>query len=456
MQELLYAGEPTFFRSYLQAKINAPEAERARAHELHPLIFEPGSFEAVNEIYSRDGSDAVIQIVGPLSMSGPDAWDRYMGYGGVAYPTLIEAIKRAQVDAGVSRIVFPTNSPGGEISGTDLTWQAHIDARKTKKTLCLISGMAASAAYYVVCPARIEARAPTDEAGSIGVIIAYWDFTKAYNEMGITRVEIRSKNAPKKALDGSTKAGRDVLQDRVDAFERVFYARISEARGVTPDFIKANFGQGALLIARDPDSTKPDAIRSRLIDALASEPSAFPISTSPEDEGDDDSGARAATRAPSVAESTPKTKPNLSPAIAGTSQSQEVHTMNLSEFLAQGPAAVAEIDQVKKTAREEGKAEQLKIGARVGEIISKDAYAKSGVIRTKAKETLEGKMSLESFEAVIGAADMQAEGRASEAAAGETDALGETHADGPKGDAGEAKTLGHLIAAQSGRLKEGK
>jgi ClpP class serine protease len=441
MRELLYAGEPVWIRNWLEAKLNASEADKQRALERFAAMDAPGSADAVDKIYHREGDIAIITVAGPLSMAGPDAWDLFFGYGGTAYPTLIEAIHRAADDPSVAQVLFLGNTPGGEVNGADLTYQAHVDLVAKKKTRCLVSGMLASAGYYFMCPARIEASAPTDLVGSIGVIYASWDFSEAYASMGIRRVEIRSANAPKKAQDVSTKAGRDVIQERVDATERIFYQRIAEARGVTPEFIREHFGQGALFVARDPDSTKPDALRSKMIDALASEPGEFPIPSSPEPEPED---ARAAAD-PKAAEF-----PVSPPAEAGKS-SQEVPKMaaTLHEFLAQNPAAASEIEKIKKDAADAARADQVKIGTRVGEIIASDAYAGNKVLRAKAAETLSGKMGIDAFEAVVAMADMQAEGRKSEEAAGESEGLGDTGGQAPKGEAAELGAFGKAIADAS-------
>jgi len=205
-------------------------------------------------------------------MAGPDELDIRLGIGGTSYEDIVKALSIARNNSNIKSLMVRANTPGGEINGADFIWQTMSALASEKPTLCQVTGMLASAGYYILCPVgRIEATAPTDEIGSIGVIYATWDFSEAYAKNGISRVEIRSKNAPKKAHDGTTKAGRDVLQERIDALERVFYQRISESRGVSPSHIAENFGQGALLVARDPDATKPDAIRAGLIDGLSTQ-----------------------------------------------------------------------------------------------------------------------------------------------------------------------------------------
>ncbi|MBU1080915.1 MAG: S49 family peptidase [Spirochaetes bacterium] len=415
----------------------------AAARELFPNIAGPGSPEAIDKIYSRDGDAAVIRVEGPLSIEGPDAWDMAYGYGGVSYQTIIGAFIRAADDQGVARVRVEANTPGGTVDGADATYLAARDLESKKAIDTVVSGMLASAGYYALCPSsEIYASNPTNTVGSIGVIVAAWDFSGAYEGMGIKRVEIRSKNAPKKAANPGTKTGRDVLQERVDAIERVFYSRISEARGVTPDEIAERFGQGALLIAQDPSPDVPDALRAGMIDGIL------------EGAGLGRTGRRAHASESNNAE--PLAQAN-NPASAGSQQ--EVPSMNLNEFLAQGPAAVAEIDRLKSDARAEGKstaeAAALVKQTRIAAVMGSEAYAKDAIIATKAAACLKGDISLDAFETVVATADMIGERLKSRAAAGETGDQGETHGQAPAGEAAEIASAAALIAS-GGKLQEVK
>ncbi len=438
MREILYAADPSFIRTYLQERENAKREDIAAARELFPDIPKPGSSEAVEEIYSRDGDTAIIRIEGPMSVEGPDAFDRAYGYGGVSYQTIIAAMERARTDFGVNKVRFLANTPGGTVVGADATWQAHMSLRAKKPTACHFSNMLASAGYYIMCPSRkILASVPTDEAGSIGVILVTYDYSGALEEYGIKRIEIRSRNAPKKAPNAGTPTGRDALQERIDAAERIFYSRIAEARRVTPQDIAARFGQGALLVARDP-SEVADATKSGMIDGLVSgnidlfEPAGDP---------DERSGSELNNAEPLAQANSPANAGNL----------QEVPYMNLSEFLAQGPAAVAEIDKIKSDA---SLAAIAPINARMTKcatILASDVYAGNAPVRTKAIACLKGEISVDALEGVIGMADMLAEQQRQNAAAGEQQGQGDTRPGTPEAmaqEAAEIKAMADLIAGK--------
>ena len=410
MQEILYAAEPSFVRSYLEERINARPEDIKAARELFPTVAAPGSPEAVDAIYSRDGEVAIIRIEGPLSIPGPDAWDLAYGYGGASYDTIASALARAQHAPSVKRVEGHANPPGGTVDGADSTWRAFraVAAEKTLDTI--FSGMLASAGIYITAPStHIYGRSPTDEAGSVGVICAGWDFSEAYAEMGVKRVVLTSKNAPKKAARFDTKAGRDAIQERIDAAERIFFARLAEGRGVTMDHIIERFGQGALLPAQDPSADANDAIRAGMIDGLV--PGA----------GFGSSSSRHAA-APLAA------TPEPNPAEAGNKSSQEVHRMNLSEFLA-------------------------------GAILGSDAYAANVPVRKKAIECLEGKISVDALDGVVGMADMLSEQTRQGAAEDETAGQGATKPQGGPADAKAQEAAERKVAADgiaSFFKKEGK
>lgn len=125
--------------------------------------------------------------------------------------------------------------------------------------------------------------------------------------------------------------------------------------------------------------------------------------------------------------------------------------MNLSEFLAQGPAAVAEIDKIKSDA---SLAAIAPINARMTKcatILASDVYAGNAPVRTKAIACLKGEISVDALEGVIGMADMLAEQQRQNAAAGEQQGQGDTRPGTPEAmaqEAAEIKAMADLIAGK--------
>jgi len=437
MREKLYACEPVFLTGYLDDRENASDDDKQRAQSLFSTKIPTGE-EAIDQIYTVEGNKAIISIQGPLSMAGPDIFDLYFGYGGVSYPAIIGAFKRAAADASISEVEIHANTPGGEVSGVDRTYQALVSLSKKKLVTTLVNEMLASAGYYLLCPSEyIKATSPTDEIGSIGVVVAQWDFSKAYADMGIKKHVLVSRNAPKKAANLSTEAGRDVIQERIDAVERIFYSRISESRGISAEDIALKYGQGSVLVASDPDPKKPDALRAGMIDALVTASGDYVELSKPD--------PNAATAAEDK---------NSPPAVAGESQSQEGHKiMNLTEFLAQGPTAQAEIDKFKADAIAPYKTRNDRCAA----ILGSEVYAGDSSVRAKAVACLKGETTLEELNGAVGMFDMMAEKSKKTAGEAETATQGESPAQGgPAAEAIAKKAEEDAWIAAVGGKKEGK
>ena len=255
--DYIWACEPyaldTYFEAFLlQESISIPEGF---------------SLEKEESILSVSGSRAEISIIGMLTPFGPSWIQKFLGVQGTAYKDIIAAVVAANADSNVTEIVLNVDSPGGTIKGLDEVWSAIKNT--DKKVMAVNRGLMASAAYYLSSAAdTIIASDPSVRTGSIGVLVSGWDTKVAQEKSGRVYRTITSSNAPKKALDLSTEEGRTEIRAEIDALERLFYKRISEGRGITTDEIKQKYRQGAVLIARDPDSSQVDALSAGMIDAV--------------------------------------------------------------------------------------------------------------------------------------------------------------------------------------------
>jgi ClpP class serine protease len=436
MREVLYAMHRPILEQYLKEKSSATVADMKAITDLwdKPIAL-LGTAEAVDKIYFLDGNVAHIAISGPLSMDGPDLWDLFWGYGGTAYRDIIAALDRAKTDPLVKSIVLDINSPGGVIDGVDQTWQA---IRSVGKPITTHAGsLMASAAYWIASAAdKIYASAPTDEIGSIGVLVATYDWSKWEESIGIKEIVITSSNAPDKAPDIATKHGRDTIKAQLDALERIFYSRVSEGRGVTSDHIKEHFGKGGLLVAADPSPDHEDAIRAGMIDGLIVNGAVRAAGALTGMSGEIIENAVTNFN---EAINSPLGETNT-PAQAGH---REDKAMTLSEFLAANPSANSEIDRIKADARtagrEEAQAEQSARIDRVIGVITSEAYPAN--IKALAGDVLAGRKGIDAFDAAVTVYDAEAERRKSESAQAETGEIGAVGAEKPEGASADEKAM---------------
>lgn len=328
----LYALHKNYAVSYLEAIENASLEERAAAHDRF-------SDQALPDIVTHiEGTtEAVITIAGPLSPNGPSFIARFFGFGGTAYNDIILAAQQLENDPTIETVRLAMDTPGGTTAGMDQARQALESLAGEKTVIAENHGMIASAGYYIAMAAEsIEAMSPIAKTGSIGVIMAGLDFTDAMARNGVKRIKIISKNAPNKQADPTTPHGLSVLQDEIDAMERVFIQVVAEGRNTTEQDVIENFGKGGMLIAQDPDSEKPSAIKSGMIDKVSGQIDT-PLAIDDDDEQDD--GILDNEDATNGDSDIPKTE-------AAEGGQQKGTIMDLAKLKAEHPALFAEAVEV--------------------------------------------------------------------------------------------------------------
>ena len=359
-----------------------------------------------NSIYTVNGSTAIIKIEGILSKSGPSWLDMFFGYTGTKYGDIIDAIQKAENDNAIDNIRLLMDTPGGEAMGVDEVFQVLAGCKK--KTMAVNTGMIASAGYYIAAAAdEIAAIEPINLTGSIGVVITAVDWSENDKKWGVKVYNITSKNAPNKVPDISTKKGRDILQERVDAIENVFIQRVAEGRKTTIEDVKENFGRGALLIADNPEG--PDAVKVGMIDFLIESPNLSKQETD-------------------FFYSESHNKPQINPEIKDlintpNNGGKAEESMKLKEFLNQNPEALEEYNSHIEEAEKRGIDKiQTKIN-KVVPYIENENYSGMGEL---VKKVLAGETKIEALEGAVTIIDMQRKKQESDSAKEETEKTEDT------------------------------
>ncbi|MCA8964500.1 MAG: signal peptide peptidase SppA [Planctomycetes bacterium] len=144
------------------------------------------------------------------------------------------ALEQAVEDKNVKAVVLRINSPGGEVTASDILYNAVKKAAKEKPVVVYMDSMAASGGYYVAVAAeRITARRTTI-TGSIGVIMSAWNFAEAAKKLGIDQIAIKSDRTPFKDILSPTRPMRDeeraMLTGIVDELYDQFVSVVDEGR----------------------------------------------------------------------------------------------------------------------------------------------------------------------------------------------------------------------------------
>ena len=199
------------------------------------LVFEPG-----------DGKVGVVEIKGVITESRDT----------------IHLIKRFREDETIKAIVIRIDSPGGVVGPSQ---EIYREVRKTigqKKIVASMGSIAASGGYYIAAGADGIVANPGTITGSIGVIMAYTNFKKLLDKIGMTPVVIKSGEfkdigSPSREMTPSEKK---LLQAFVDQTHRQFVLAISEGRNMDIDKA-ASLADGRIF-------TGEEAVKQGLVDRL--------------------------------------------------------------------------------------------------------------------------------------------------------------------------------------------
>lgn len=176
------------------------------------------------------------------------------GPGGTSTELFGRALQGALQDPEVGSVLIDVSSPGGSVHGTqELANQIHAARGQGKRIVAIANPSAASAAYWVASAADEVIATPSALVGSIGVITAHEDRSAAMAAEGrkITFIHAGKYKAEGNPAEPLTDESRAEAQRMVDQFYGVMIKSIARGRGVAPEVVRSQFGQGRVMSATD-------------------------------------------------------------------------------------------------------------------------------------------------------------------------------------------------------------
>jgi signal peptide peptidase SppA len=167
------------------------------------------------------------------------------------------AVRAAADDDAVSHIVLDIDTPGGTVSGTHDAAEAVRYAKGRKPVIAVANDLMASAGYYIGAQASKLVVLPSSNVGSISVIMAHRDLTRAEEKLGVKTTvfrtgENKALGHPSEALSERATAS---IQTRLEAVHKVFVQAVAEGRGVDPAKVQAEWADGSLWLGQDAVNT---------------------------------------------------------------------------------------------------------------------------------------------------------------------------------------------------------
>lgn len=195
-------------------------------------------------------SVAVLPILGTLVKRAGMIED---SSGLTSTDTIGRELDRLLADDAVGAIVLDIDSPGGESFGVRELFEKIFAARGRKPIVASANPEAASAAYYIGSAADELVMTPSGWVGSIGVVTVHTDLSAANEQLGqkityITAGKYKVEGNPDQPLAPETVA---YYTGQADAIYRQFLADVARGRGTTAAEVRANYGEGRMLQAKE-------------------------------------------------------------------------------------------------------------------------------------------------------------------------------------------------------------
>jgi protease IV len=180
------------------------------------------------------------------------------------------ALEQARDDDNIRAVVLEIDSPGGEVTASDVIYNAVVKTRSRKPVVVYMDSLAASGGYYVACGGKYLMANETTITGSIGVIIQTLNYEQLFNKIGLSSIVFKSGKF-KDMLNGArpiTPEEREYVQSFVMSTYDKFLGIVAKERNLPADTLRNTIADGRILSGRDAQTNK-------LIDGLGQIEDAF-------------------------------------------------------------------------------------------------------------------------------------------------------------------------------------
>lgn len=172
-------------------------------------------------------------------------------------------LEQARNDNHVKAVVLEIDSPGGEVTASDMIYNAVAKTRAKKPVVVYMESLAASGGYYVSCGGKYLMANETSITGSIGVIIQTLNYEQLFNKIGLSAVIFKSGKF-KDMLNGArpiTPEERELVQSFIMKTYERFLGIVARERNLPAETLRNGIADGRILSGRD-------ALENKLIDGL--------------------------------------------------------------------------------------------------------------------------------------------------------------------------------------------
>ncbi len=237
-----------------------------RAAEMATLLDRPTLPQITLSEYApiavaKDRSFSASQTIAIVYAEG-DIVDGEGGDGTIGGASLARELRRVRSDSKVKAVVLRVNSPGGSAIASEQIQRELSLIGKQKPIVVSMGTVAASGGYWISTAAARVFAEPNTITGSIGVFSLVPNIKELANRNGITFDTVKTGRYADLFSIARPRSDAElaVLQRGTDAVYEAFIMRVSAARKLTPDSIRA--------IAEGRVWSGEDAMRIGLVDSI--------------------------------------------------------------------------------------------------------------------------------------------------------------------------------------------
>jgi protease IV len=168
------------------------------------------------------------------------------------------ALEQARADAQVKAVVISVDSPGGEITASDVLYNSLKEFSREKPSVIYLNSIGASGAYYAACGANYIMCNATTFTGSIGVIISTLNYRTLFGKVGLESVVFKSGKF-KDMLSGAremTPEEKAYVEGLVmQSYDR-FVGIVAQSRNLDEQSLRLGVADGRILSGTDAFAAK--------------------------------------------------------------------------------------------------------------------------------------------------------------------------------------------------------
>lgn len=177
----------------------------------------------------------------------------FEGFGVASTEVLGARLAQAASDDQVEAIVLDMDTPGGTAVGPEEVAAQIRDIRTSKPVVAVANPLMASAGYYIGSAASEVIAVPSGDVGSLGAVMFHVDLSEMYKSLGakvtmFTYGKNKGEWSDTKPLSEEAEARGQAIIDQVG---EQFVKDVAKGRKVSASVVRANYGDGRLLLARE-------------------------------------------------------------------------------------------------------------------------------------------------------------------------------------------------------------